>query len=430
MVYDDPNASGDHFARSALEDTSPRLSPLASGRGVSLTRARLLGIVAVITALTILGIALFHDYLPTAPPSSGQTNISVTLGSEEPTWTLAPTATIALNTLAPPLPAFSDWRVAYLDEDTRLHIVSTDGKTQLTGPSMPIRGALGAIQGLAAVSPDGRNLAYPTANGAVIAQLTPANVAFNIVKGDYDTLSWSPNSDILVLGSPGGAISLWRAGQTKATVAYQRSEDNANPIGWIDETRLAIQRGLDRLEIASLDIVSGATRSLITFPQAQLGVPQLLVTPDGRHILLSACSFRGDPFIHRLGLIDTATGAYRTLTNTRAKTDSCLDHIAFQQDTGRLVALTMPENQTYLTIWIVDPQRDAATLITPQNVGYPVTWAPGRGPIITSTAYQLQEDGGPYTIRAIPAAFAFEPLVTTLTTSALTLPLLGLMRNV
>jgi hypothetical protein len=225
MAYDDPNASGDHFERISLDETAPRSTPFRSGRGVRLMRPRLLGIVVGIALLAVLAIALFRDYLPTAPPSSGQSNIRTTLDAEEPTWTLAPTATIALNSLAPPLPAFSGWRVAYLDEDTRLHIVSTDGKTQLTGPSMPIRGALGAIQGLAAASPDGRNLAYPAANGAVIARLTLANVALYIVKGDYDTLSWStlswstlswsPNSDILVLGSPGGAISLWRAGQTR-----------------------------------------------------------------------------------------------------------------------------------------------------------------------------------------------------------------------
>ena len=429
MPYDDPNESVDHFERSALDNTAPRLALLIVSRGARLTRARLLGIIAGIALLAVLAVALFHDRLPMLAPSSGQSNIEVTLNAGEPTWTLAPTATIAANTLAPPLPAFSDWRVAYLDEDTRLHVISSDGKTQLIGPSMPIRGALGPIQGPAVASPDGRNLAYPTLYGAVITQLRPTNSTFYVVKGDYYTLSWSPNSDILALVSPGGAISLWHAGQTEASVVYRRSEDNASLIGWIDEKRLAIQRGPDHLEIASLDIISGATRSLITFPQAQLGVPQLLMTPDGRHILLSACSFRGDPFIHRLSLIDTATGAYRTLTNTRAKTDSCLDHVAFQQDTGRLVVLTTPENQTYSTVWIIDPQRDVATLITPQNVGYPVAWASGGGPIITSTAYQLQDDGGPYTIRSIPAAFAYEPSVTTLTASALTLPLLGLVRT-
>ena len=102
---------------------------LIVSRGARLTRARLLGIIAGIALLAVLAVALFHDRLPTLAPSSGQSNIEVTLNAGEPTWTLAPTATIAANTLAPPLPAFSDWRVAYLDEDTRLHVISSDGKT-------------------------------------------------------------------------------------------------------------------------------------------------------------------------------------------------------------------------------------------------------------------------------------------------------------
>jgi hypothetical protein len=392
-----------------------------------LTRARLLGIVAGIALLAVLGVALFHDRLPTTPASSAQVRSTAT---PEPTWTVAPTPTLALTTLAPPLPTFSDWRVAYLGEDTLLHIVSSDGKTQLTGPSMPMRGPLGAIQGLAAASPDGRGLAYTTINGAVITQFTPTNVAFHVVKGLYFELAWAPNSDQLALGTRGETNSLWRAGATAASVIYQRSGASVDLIGWIDESHLAILRGIDHLEVASLNITTGAVRTLISFPREQLGDPYLIMAPDGRQILFTSCVFRGEPFIHRLGLIDTATGAFHTLANARAKTDSCLQYLTFQRDTGRFVVLTMSNSQPYTTTWAVDPQRDTATLITYASIGFPAAWAPGGGPLITSsTVPEAQQDGGPYTIRAIPASFASEPSITTLTTSALTFPFLGLVRN-
>jgi hypothetical protein len=426
MAYDDPNASGDHFERSALEDTAPLARPFTPGRGVSLARARLLGVVAGIALLAVLGVALFHDRLPSGPAQTAQARSTA---PPEPTLTLAPTATIATTTLAPPLPAFSDWRVAYLGEDTLLHIVSIDGKTQLTGPSMPMRGALGAIQGLAAASPDGRNLAYTTLNGAVIMQSTPTNVAFHIVKGLYYDLAWSPQSDILALGAHDDTILLWRAGQTEAGVIHQELNGHVNLIGWIDESHLAIQRGQDHLEVASLNIATGAVHSLTTFAEAQLGSPHFDMEPDGRHILMSSCASRGEPYIHRLGLIDTATGAYRTLANARAKVDSCLQYLAFQRDTGRVATDAVADSNPYFTTWVVDPQRDSATLITNANIGFPVAWASGGGPIITSTASGVQQDGGPYTIRAVPASFAYEPSATTLTTAALTLPAFGLVRN-
>jgi hypothetical protein len=90
----------------------------------------------------------------------------------------------------------------------------------------------------------------------------------------------------------------------------------------------------------------------------------------------------------------------------------------------------MSNSQPNTTTWVVDPQRDTATLITHASIGFPAAWAPGDGPLITSsTVPEAQQDGGPYTIRAIPASFAYDPPITTLTTSALTFPFLGLVRN-
>ena len=85
------------------------------------------------------------------------------------------------------------------------------------------------------------------------------------------------------------------------------------------------------------------------------------MTSDGKHVLISSCSFRDEPFIHRLALIDTVTGAYRTLINTCAKVSSCLDFMAFQQDSGRLVAVEEEGGKPNPIYWIIDVTRDTAT---------------------------------------------------------------------
>jgi hypothetical protein len=150
------------------------------------------------------------------------------------------------------------------------------------------------------------------------------------------------------------------------------------------------------------------------------------MAPHGRQILLSSCSFHDQPFNHRLGVIDTATGAYHSLDNTRAQTDSCLENPAFQADTDRLIASQKTPGNPVATTWMLDIAHDTATSIPVS--GFPVAWAPANGPLITSSGHEVVDGLGPYTIRAArPSASAAVAL--TLTTTAMTFPALGLVRT-
>jgi hypothetical protein len=400
---DDSATGGSDFERTSLDEATP-FTPDAPR---PLTRRRLMGFVAGIALFAALGVTLFHDRLPTLLSMSAQ--------ERSPAAPLAP----------PPLPAFSDWRVAYIGEDTRLHIVSLDGKTDLAGPYVPSRDHLGEAHGGVAVAPDGHRLAYPTSLGVVVARLTPGHVPIDVVDGLYFDLSWAPNSDQLALGSRGSSVSLWRPGEAEARVIYERPRERVDPIGWIDESHLAIVVGVNTLTVASLDLTSGAVQPLATFLQEQVGVPQFTMAPQGRQILLSSCSFHDQPFNHRLGVIDTATGAYHSLDNTVAQTDSCLENPAFQADTGRLIASQETPGNPVAITWMVDLAHDTATrTLVP---GFPVAWAPANGPMITSSGHEVVDGLGPYTIRAVlPSASA---AALTLTTTAMTFPALGLVRT-
>ena len=406
---DGPDTSGDEFTRASLDETTPYSVPFTPSARTPHTRRRLMGLVAGIALFATLAVALFHDRLPTLLSISAQGRS-----------TAAPQ-----TTPPPPLPAFSDWRVAYVGEDDRLRIVSLDGKTDLAGPYVPSRDHLGEAHGGVATAPDGHSLAYPTSLGVVVARLAPGHVPIDVINGLYFDLSWAPNSDLLALGSRGSSISLWRPGETEARVVYERPGERVDPIGWIDESHLAILVGVETLTVASLDLVSGAVQPLTTFLQEQVGVPQFTMAPHGRQIFLSSCSFHDQLFNHRLGVIDTATGVYHPLDNTRAKTDSCLENPAFQADTGRLIASQETPGNPVATIWMLDIARDTATK-TPVP-GFPVAWAPANGPMITSSGHEVVDGLGPYTIRAaLPSASS---AALTLTTTAMTFPALGIVRT-
>ncbi len=406
---DDPATSGEEFERSSLDEATPYRAPFTPDARTPHTRRRVMGWMVGIALLIALAGTLFHDRLPAF--------LSMTAQERS---TAAPQATPP-----PPLPAFSDWRVAYIGEDDRLRIVSLDGRTDLAGPYVPSRDHLGEAHGGVATAPDGHSLAYPTSLGVVVARLAPGHVPINVINGLYFDLSWAPNSDQLALGSRGSSISLWRPGETEARVVYERSGERVDPIGWIDEGHLAILIGVNTLTVASLDLASGDVQPLTTFFQEQVGVPQFTMAPQGRQILLSSCSFHDQPFNHRLGVIDTATGVYHSLDNTRAKTDSCLENPAFQADTGRLIASQETPGNPVATTWMLDIAHDTATR-TPIP-GFPVAWAPANGPMITSSGHEVVDGLGPYTIRAAHPSASTATL--TLTTTAMTFPALGLVRT-
>ena len=423
MAYDDPDASGDHFERVALDDTAPRPKSSMPGHGVPLTRARLLGAVAGIALIAIVGVALFHDRLPRLMTSDAQPIGVVTVHMDLSTTTGSPTPAA--------FPAFTDWRVAYLGKDTLLHIVTMDGKTDLAGPFLPDLAAQGLNLATPAVSSNGRRLAYESSRGVVVLRLGRDTVTVAQSAGLYYDLFWSPDGSHLALGTRAREVDLWQASDSSVVPVPQATpSERVDLVGWADNSHLVVQEVSPdgaSLRLLTLDIKTGTLHLITAFPLAQIGSPRFLMTPDGKHILVSSCSFRDEPFIHRLVLIDSVSGSYRALTSTRAQVSSCLDFMAFQQDSGRLVAVEEEPGKPNPTYWIIDVAHDTATRTI--LLGFPVAWASNNGPVITSTGYQIQGGGGPYTIRAVTPSPTGDAPILSLTTEALTFPALGLVRN-
>ncbi|HEX8727178.1 MAG TPA: hypothetical protein VF739_01060, partial [Ktedonobacterales bacterium] len=103
-----------------------------------------------------------------------------------------------------PLPAFSDWRAAYLGSDGRLHAVTLDGKSDLAGPVLPGVVTTGLQLASAGASPDGHLLAYvdsgPSDIGLTLFDVTAqGNADHEQRAGAIYTMYWSPDSTRVAL---------------------------------------------------------------------------------------------------------------------------------------------------------------------------------------------------------------------------------------
>lgn len=193
--------------------------------------------------------------------------------ANSPTATLPPPA--ATSTLAS-LPTFSDWRAAYVDADTRLHVVSLDGKTRLTGPSLSGLTTNGESIASGGFSPDGHSLAYVgRGDPLVVVDVTGLShhVPPNMVRNE---VVWSPDSSYLALSD--GQNGLCVARTSDGLCNLSRSIPNVyltSIVGWTDATHLAMQfvppppagasRDTSRTGIGVLDVTTWSFRVVATF---------------------------------------------------------------------------------------------------------------------------------------------------------------------
>ena len=112
---------------------------------------------AAVTCAVVVGTAVFllRDYLPALLFRVG-----------------APAAPSHTAIPLPPLPVFSDWRVAYVGRGGRLRAITVDGKTDVSGIALPgLDTQPGLNIGRASASPNGRLIAYPSADGLTLGNL-------------------------------------------------------------------------------------------------------------------------------------------------------------------------------------------------------------------------------------------------------------------
>jgi hypothetical protein len=352
----------------------------------------------------------------------------------------------------PPLPSFSDWRVAYISADQRLHAVSLDGKTDVEGMTAPISGYPGRGVWSAGTSPDGRQLAYYIGGSGwlnVLDAPSGSRASFFILGVGKPVVLWSPDQRHLALDA--GVVLVANTTDGATTTAPPSQSGTANglivsqPFGWLDATHVAVYdvpaSSASALSFQSLDVTTGELRPIATIPTTGDGT--FAVTPDGALTLFSNSQFRSDPFTPVVALIDNATGAVTPLPRLTQLLPALggFHQVLWRPGSSQaLVAMGFPENGD-LHYALIDVRQDAATPLT--LTGFPEAWSPDGRTLIVATGSKydmVTERGfddagsvglGPFTLTALALDGQGRVLTSAiLTTQATTIPVLGFVRTV
>jgi hypothetical protein len=340
------------------------------------------------------------------------------------------------------LPAFSDWRIAYLDQTARLHAVTADGRTDVPGPVLPAMGIHGPNLEPLPISADGRYLAYSSGEFLYVVDVSgkryPSTPRMSVV---YDMV-WSPDGGLLAVSDRFSVPVLYRLadGQPlRIPSTLDRSNGFGWFIGWIDNEHLAISlyphnpNGGDptTMQVASLDITTGQVRVMASFAVAMLGQPWFLLAPDGRQVLLYNSQFRLDPYTPTLDLIDTASGQVTPLPHLAQVVGASggLLNPVWRPGTEIIASTTNAVNagQAAPHPWLLDLAHDRYTSLSVTDI--PVGWMPNQDLLILATGYQSRANGGPYGIIAARCAPDGQCTVTRLTDDAGHFAFLGFVRT-
>lgn len=391
-----------------------------------------------------------------APTTGSATRPSTALATDAPPPQPSPTAISGISTTVrdTPLPAFTDWRVAYIGADQRVHAVSLDGKTDVTGATTPMPETNATGVWAAGTSRDGKYLAYFASGGSQLTVLDAASgvrTTFIPVAVGDSAILWSPDQRYVALNDTGYVMCVNVAdGSRIIAPPLQRSGALpqklvvSRPFGWLDATHVAVQdvpaSSANAVSFQSLDVTTGQLRPIATI-QTDENAASFAVEPGGVFTLLSNGRFQDDPFTPAVDLINNATGTVTPLPYLR----SLLPASGFTQVLWRpgssqaLVATGFPENGD-LKYYLIDVMQDSATPL--HLAGFPEAWSPDGGTLVVAAGSQqdmVNELGfndvgvvgtNPFTLTALTVdSQGHVQNSVKLTTQATTIPMLGFVRT-
>ncbi|HEX9056174.1 MAG TPA: hypothetical protein VF818_01460 [Ktedonobacterales bacterium] len=361
-----------------------------------------------------------------------------------------PTVTPPSDLTPHPLPAFSDWRVAYIGMDGRLHAVSLGGRNDNAGSALPFTGEPGLGVFVPGTSPDGKHLAYFSNLQLTLVNIVSGGVRSSPISQSEDwNVYWSPDQSYLALRGLGAVVCV-RVADASSFSVPQTSASTAKllvrePFGWLNATHVAVTylpgNSASQTTFQSLDVTTGALRPIATIP-VNSDESAFAVEPGGLFTLFWDRQYQSAPFTPVVDLINNATGQMTPLPNLT----SILSGVGgFTQVLWRpgysqaLVATGFPQNND-LKYYLIDVASDTAT---PFHLpAFPEAWSPDGGTLVVATGGQASDanglgyqdigvvGSGPYTLSAIVVnARGGLSAPVSLTTRAMDVPVLGFVRT-
>src|SRR5579883_704948 len=355
-------------------------------------------------------------------------------GSQPAATVLPPT-----STPAGALPTFSDWRVAYIGQDGTLHAISqngaSDSRVSAAGEALPLMEQSSYAVFSAGTSPDGHYFAY-SSDQTYIINLAAHNVpTLPLATLAYapSALCWSPDSKRLAIDDASQGWSIVDVATDQAMLVPGSVAAQAELLGWIDATHLLGLTGHpgDSTRILlSLDVSSGARRTIATVSTGSLSNPIFVLSPDGKQVLLyNIVGGEWDTIPYRpfVAVIYTATGQQQPLPKIAQLTNGGFESVAWKPGTETVaVAIAGP--------WLLDLARDTAIRLPGDQ--FPLGWAPDTGALVLSDLGDLRDQvlpGGGIVPSAVPHLISIMPSLSAapqvLVQAAYALPFVGFVRT-
>ncbi len=346
------------------------------------------------------------------------------------------------------LPAFADWRAAYIGSDSHLHVVSLDGKTDTTGPDLAASlAAPGLAVETAGASPDGHLIQYASP-GVTLVDVAEAGTRM-LPNTFGSSFSWSPDSRSLA-STEGQGISLFDVPTGRfSTVPLTDWLVNPSIVGWLDTGHIGVMvyaqpsqiplctpcstpnPNPPPLSLVSVDVGTGKARIIFTVSAVNLGSAEILLSPDRTQALLVNHRFRDEPFTPRFELVDLATGTLRSLPNlTKLGQGVDFGQIAWRPGAPTVatsVTAFGPGTDWHTQQWLIDLAHDVVTRFTAP--GFVMGWSPDGSTLVTSTGYQAALGSGPFDLNAVTFSPSGQAAVALLTHDERSFPFLGFVRN-
>ncbi len=288
-------------------------------------RARLWVILGIIVSMTM-------GCSSASPSTTARSHATATpVVQSDPTATSIPATPTNTPIFQDPLLPFSDWRLAYMGPEGRIHVITLDRKTEIIGPLLPLvppGQPLHAGSGIddGGFAPDGHTLAFmddylsliDTATGhEVIIPPSPQSAGNDIAwASDGKTFAFNGDTAFELIQTSNGKIS-----SIPHTPFPGTPPEATNLDGWIDATHIAVDGflpstiGQSKITFVlwSLNVITGDHWAIaqITIPSLEIGA--LTFDPDGTTALFYTVPFRDNPYTSYVAKIDITSGAITPL---------------------------------------------------------------------------------------------------------------------
>jgi WD40 repeat protein len=337
-----------------------------------------------------------------------------------------------------------------MGHDGVIHVVTLDGKMDISGPQLPLSSLgeqvyYGSGIANAGFAPNGHTLAFsdPLLNIIDVANGHQIGIPESPLSAPNSS-AWSPDGTMLALAGGNAEFDLAKASDGTITTIpntpFPGNPPEANILsGWLDATHIAVSGFLPSVVgqptvtfvLYSLNVTTGMHTVIF---QMQLPAEQedtFILSLDGRKGLFFNTPLQNNPITPFVDEVDIASGAITPLPSlaqlSNISQNLWIDDITWQPGSEALALTTGFTVNGDLKNWLVNLQQGSIAPLP--GIGYPEEWSPDGKTLVFSSDLSSSIGAGPFTLTALTFGANRQTTQAVLTTQAYNFNLIGFVRT-